>query len=140
MPRIPVFVPYLILFLLVFGMLIYLYSAKPDVVDHLLIKVDVFGISEVSRNEKDRRLKINNLSITYEEKQVLLNHTVFLDASPDMVKLALGDPKKAIQKTLEDKRVVDYLIYYLPNDKRPTILVFVNSKLAKAYKGSALDF
>ena len=140
MPKIPTFVPYLVICVLVFGILSYVYVGRPDLTERILIKVDVFGITKVSRNEIVRRQQINALSITFEEKQVLANRTVFLDASPDMVKLALGEPKKLIERTLEDKRLVVYLIYYLPNDKRPTILVFLSNKLVKAYKGSALDF
>ncbi len=128
------------LLILIFGVLTYLNLTRPEVVQNLLIKIDVFGITELSRNEQERESKINNLPITWEEKQVLLNKTVFMDASPEMVKLALGDPKKTLQKTMNDNRVELSLIYYLPNDKRPTILVFVGDKLTQAYKGSALDF
>jgi hypothetical protein len=57
-----------------------------------------------------------------------------------MVKLALGEPKKVVEKMWEEKKVVlTYYVYYLPNDNRPTILVFQEDKLINAYKGSALD-
>lgn len=130
------------LFLLVIvpaGFAYVLYEYKPELAQKLLISVDIFGLTESGRDEQGRRKEINALKITYEEKQALLNRTVFMDASQQMVRLALGEPKKSLKRTLQDGREVDYFVYYLPNDKRPTILVFLQDKLAQAYKGSAID-
>lgn len=107
---------------------------------NLLIKVDVFGLTRVAGEEQVRLAKIKDLPLSYEEKQVLVQRTVFMGATHDMVKLALGEPRKVVERLWEGKNVMlTYYIYYLPNDTRPTILVFQNDKLVNAYKGSALD-
>ena len=67
-------IPLIAFLLTLMGLIAYVITAKPEVVQQLLIKVDVFGITETGRNEKDRQYKINNLNITWEEKQVLLNN------------------------------------------------------------------
>jgi len=121
-------------------MFFYIAVYQPEFVNNLLIKVDVFGITKVAKEEQDRIEKIRALTIPYEEKQVLLNRTVFMQASQEMVKLALGSPQKTIEQPwAEHNTLLIYYVYYLAQDKRPTILVFENDKLIKAYKGSALD-
>jgi hypothetical protein len=118
----------------------YIVVYQPEMVNQLLIKIDVFNITEVAKEEHERIEKIRNLTIPYEEKQVLMNRTVFMQATPDMVKLALGDPKKSFERPWQEHgTMLNYFVYYLGEDKRPTILVFENDKLIQAYKGSALD-
>ncbi len=134
------FIPLVAIVATVIGLFAYASQVRPEVVRELLIQVDVFGLTQPSRHEMERKRHINNLKITWEEKQVLLNRTVFMGASVDMVRLALGEPKKTLQKELPERGAAIYLVYYLPNDKRPTILVFVKNELVQAYKGSALDF
>ena len=130
----------IILLILMGGTLWYgIGSYRPDIMNKLLISMDVLGVSEVARDEQQRRTHIDKLNITFEEKQVLLNRTVFMGASTDMVRLALGDPTKAIRRPLQNKREAMYLVYYLPKSKRPTILVFLDDRLTQAYMGSALD-
>ncbi len=125
---------------MIYAVLFYMENYQPEMMTHLLIQVDVFGFTRVAQQEQERLAKIKNLSITYEEKQVLVNRTVFMGATHDMVKLALGDPKKIVERMWEAKNIMlTYYVYYLPNDNRPTILVFQDDKLINAYKGSALD-
>lgn len=132
--------PYIVLAILVYGVLFYIENYQPELMTNLLIQVDVFGFTKVAAQEQDRLSKIKGLDITYDEKQVLVNRTVFMGATHDMVKLALGEPKKVVEKMWEEKKVrLTYYVYYLPNDNRPTILVFQEDKLINAYKGSALD-
>ncbi len=132
------YLPYFIILFLSFGMVTVLQSYRPEILDKLLISVDVFGISTPARDEQQRQSRINALAITYEEKQVLIKHTVFLGASTDMVRLALGEPNR--QRVVSGQNsVVEDLIYYLSGDKRPTILELNNNKLEKAYKGSTID-
>jgi hypothetical protein len=135
------YLPYFIIFFVTFGVLAVLQMYQPDVMKQLLLTVDVFGFSDAAHQEKEREQAINDLSVTYEEKQILLHHTVFLGASTNMVRLALGhEPVKVYQRVLADQHItVTYFVYYLQDDKRPTILEFANDKLEKAYKGSALD-
>jgi hypothetical protein len=117
-----------------FALIFYLQFYQPEVVKRLILAVDVLGVTPLGEEEQLRQTRINQLSITYEEKQVLLSRTVFLGATQQMVTLALGTPKEqkhTAQGTL--------YIYYLPDDPRPTILRFKSDKLAHAYKGSALD-
>lgn len=123
--------------------LLYMYidNYQPEAMDKFLLKVDVLGVTDLARKEQGRLAQIRNLTIHYEEKQVLINHTVFMGATPEMVRLALDEPQKTV-----DKDIFKYYVYYLPNDNRPTVLVFKKEdsdsiyKLVKAYKGSAIDF
>jgi hypothetical protein len=132
--------PLIAVAILIYAMLFYMNTYQPELMDTILIQVDVFGITRVAGQEQAREDKIKNLSIPYEEKQVLFNRTVFMGATCDMVKLALGEPKKVVEQMWDAKKtMLTYYIYYLPNDHRPTILVFDDDKLIKAYKGSALD-
>lgn len=139
--------PYIILALLVYGVLFYLETYEPEVLTTILIQVDVFGVTRVAEAEQQRLAAIKNLTIPYEEKQVLVDRTVFMGATEEMVKLALGEPKKVVERIWEDKdhnkKMLTYYVYYLPGDKRPTILVFefdnAEYTLVNAYKGSAID-
>lgn len=126
---------YLGLMVSIFAFFLYLQIYRPSFVKELILAIDVFGVTEVGTAEQQRLDAINKLSITYEEKQVLINKTVFLGASPQMVALALGQPSEQKQAPAEN-----IYIYYLPDDPRPTILKFSRDKLVQAYKGSALDF
>jgi len=132
-----------ILFILCFFLLfLFLEDNQPQLLADIMIRVDVFGWTHVVRVEQERLDKINNLTIPYEDKQVLIKRTVFMGASPEMVELALGKPiKMAKTYQLADGKNVSqlYYVYYLPNDKRPTIFIFKDDVLVDAYKGSALD-
>lgn len=131
---------YITLGILVYAVLFYLQTYRPETMAEFLVKVDVFGFTDIARQEQERLGKIRDLTIPYEEKQVLINRTVFIGATYDMVKLALGQPKKILQRAAEGSSVaLIYYVYYLPGDKRPTILVFQQDKLTNAYKGSVLD-
>jgi len=132
--------PYIVISLLVYAVLFYMQTYQPDMMTKLLIQVDVFGLTRVADQEQQRLAKIHDLSIPYEDKQVLTNRTVFMGATSEMVQLALGKPTKTAQQPWAKKNVtLLYYVYYLPNDTRPTILVFQDDKLIYAYKGSALD-
>ena len=96
----------------------------------------MIGVTPLGEEEKFRQSAINALPLTYEEKQVLINKTVFLGASSKMVQLALGAPK---ERKVGGGKSNSILIYYQPDDPRPTILRFERDKLVHAYKGSALD-
>lgn len=132
---------YIILSVTVFILLHYLTTYQPDALTRFLIKVDVYGLTDVGQKEQKRLYDIQNLPITYDEKQVLINHTVFMGASQEMVVLALGEPKKEVEKPWveNNNEMLTYYVYYVHDDKRPTVLVFDNDKLINAYKGSALD-
>jgi hypothetical protein len=131
---------YIFLIVLIYGMLFYLENYRPELMTRILLQVDVFGFTRIANMEQGRLEKIKELAIPYEEKEVLLNRTVFMGATHEMVKLALGEPKKVVERMWEGKGVMlTYYVYYLPNDNRPTILVFQEDKLVNAYKGSALD-
>lgn len=131
---------YIILLITVTMTAFYVATYQPELVKKLLINVDVFGITTVARTEHDRIEKIRMLTIPFEEKQVLMNRTVFMQASPEMVKLALGEPTKTIDHQADEHSAIQtYYVYYLADDKRPTILVFQENKLTQAFKGSALD-
>lgn len=127
---------YIILLVTVCMTIFYVSVYQPELMKKVLINVDVFGFTTVAQKEHDRIEKIRALTIPYEEKQVLMNRTVFLQASQEMVKLALGEPNTSTTNAAANQ-VAFY--YYLGDDKRPTVLVFNEDKLVNAYKGSALD-
>ncbi len=131
--------PYILLGLALYLIFFYLVNYRPETGTEILIQLDVFGVTSIAQEEQKRLAAINDLSIPYDEKQVLRNRTVFMGASHKMVQLALGAPKKIVEGML-DGHTATFYIYYLPNDKRATILVLgPDDKLFKAYKGSALD-
>jgi len=131
--------PYILLVGIIYGVLFYTQKYQPEAMNKFLISIDIIGASEAAKQENYRLSQIRNLRLTYPEKQVLVNRTVFIGATKEMVKLSLGDPKKEIWKN--DKL---YYVYYLPNDSKPTLLVFdyeksgETYKLSNAYKTSAL--
>lgn len=145
--------PYCVFFSLCFFLLFfYLGNYQPQAVTDMLMQVDVFGWTKTVQDEKKRLYKIDNLTVkdngkevplSYDEKQVLINRTVFMGATPEMVVLALGDPIKiTTSETMEtngNKLPQLIYVYYLLADKRPTFFVFKDNKLIDAYKGSALD-
>ncbi len=126
----------ILLAMIVYLGLFYMENFQPELMNSFLIKVDIFNITQAAKEEHKRIEDIKDLTIPYEEKQVLVNRTVFMGASQDMVRLALGEPRKTWVQT---KYQEVYYVYFLPNDKRPTIFVFETNKLIKAYRGSALD-
>ncbi|MEI6729887.1 MAG: hypothetical protein WCL30_01390 [Pseudomonadota bacterium] len=131
--------PYILLVGIIYGVLFFTQKYQPEAMNKFLISIDIIGASEAAKQENYRLSQIRNLRLTYPEKQVLVNRTVFIGATKEMVKLSLGDPKKEIWKN--DKL---YYVYYLPNDSKPTLLVFDYEKtsdtykLSNAYKTSAL--
>lgn len=128
------FTVYFCLMAATFAFILYLQIFRPTLVKELIISVDVVGVTSLAQSEQNRQIQINQLPITFEEKQVLINKTVFLGATPQMVQLALGSPKESKRGGRET-----IYIYYLPDDPRPTILRFQRDRLVHAYKGSALD-
>jgi len=140
--------PYIVLSAVISVMLLYMHDYQPALWTHLLIKVDVLGITHEAKEEQERLVAIEALPIHYEEKKVLVDHTVFMGATPEMVKLALGTPQKVFSKSAGgtgNAFILTYYVYFLSNDIRPTILVFQQDetdglyKLINAYKGSTLD-
>lgn len=111
----------------------------PDKMKDLIITVDRFGITDVGALEQKRVRTINRLSITYEEKQVLIQRTVFLSATREMVYLALGDPVCVLQGKGADATPTEHWVYYIQGDRKPTMLSFQNNELVNAGKASALD-
>jgi hypothetical protein len=143
--------PYISVFLLACLTLFYLHDYQPQLWNTLLVNVDVFDLTPEARYEHARISAINRLPIHYEEKQVLINHTVFLGATEEMVRLALGEPKKtyppAVLKNEQGEDViVMYDVYYLQGSLRPTRMEFQEDKedklfkLVDAKKGSALQW
>lgn len=112
----------------------YLQAKKPEAIDQLIVKVDVFGISDMASNERQRLAQIRALEIPFEQKKVLMERNIFMGANRDMVFLALGNPNEAKKKGDSERWV-----YYFKDDQRPTVLEFKDGSLVSAYKGSRLD-
>lgn len=119
----------------------YLNNHNPDALKQITLKLDRLGLTPENPVEIQRVSNINKLSISYEEKQILINKTIFLGATPRMVMLALGQPQEGHRTNddLESKKTV-ILVYHLPEELRPTMLKFDEGKLTHAYKGSTIDF
>jgi|GEM_PF-978442 len=97
----------------------YLGNYQPQLLDKIIMNVDIFNITELSKKEHNRIDKIkrlNNIGIL--EKQVLMSRTVFIGATAEMIEYALGQPDK-IQIDKESSQVV-YYIYFLADERRPT--------------------
>ena len=119
----------------------YISTERPDIYKNIKLKLDKFGLAPEDPMEIQRVADINKMTISYEEKQILINKTIFMGATTRMVMLALGKPKQGHRgsKTANEKDVV-ILVYHLPEELRPTMLHFEDNKLTKAYKGSTIDF
>ena len=113
------------------------FKTRPELSEQLILSIDSFGVTDVGEHEKWRVATINKLPITYEEKQVLINRTVFLGASVDMVRLALGEPLQYMRSTTSTSSTeVVHLQYHFQNDQLPTLLTFENNRLVNAQKRS----
>lgn len=132
---------FMIAVFLSFGSAYWFATTYPDKMREILIVVDRFGITEVGSVEQNRIRAINTLpGVTYEERQVLIDRTVFLSASSDMVTLALGNPMcKKIVPVSKDYPETHYWIYFIEGDGKPTRLAFQEGKLVAADKQTALN-
>ena len=147
--------PYITISIVVYMFLIYMENYQPETLNKIIISVDVLGITDISKYEHYRQDKIKRLdNIGSLEKEVLLNHTVFIGATAQMVEYALGTPKLAF-KGKNNVGDLLYYVYFIANDKRPTVFEF-SCKIAgtdcdtpeqhkdifvlnKAYKKSTID-
>lgn len=132
---------FVVIVLLGGGVFYWIAQKFPDKMKDLLISVDRFGITDVGAAEQQRVRTINRLrSITYEERQVLIQRTVFLGATREMVYLALGDPVCVLQvPATRQQPASEAWVYYIEGDRKPTQLLFQNNELMNAGKTSALD-
>lgn len=123
----------LLLVILVFGGILGIKMLNPRMFYSLMI---TFDIAPNSKEEKNRIDKIRLLPISDEKKQILLNHTIFLGASPRMAELALGSPIQTMEYP-DVTPQVDRWVYHFADDSRPTVLEFHDNKLVSAFKVSA---
>ena len=137
-------VMYLAIAVLTGASLSYVSVSRPEMLDSLLLRVDVLGITEAGAKEKQRIETIRSLEIPFEKKKVLMERTIFMGASRQMVYLALGEPRKAQRyKTpisgSSGKDVTEEWVYFFKGDSRPTVLEFKGQVLIGAHKTSKLD-
>ena len=131
--------PLMILVALLLAALLAYETAEPQAARQFLLQVDIFGLSDTATLENKRVSMIMTLPITYERKQALVGQKIFMGATPDMVRLALGPPKLQIERPISAEGPPTIWHYYLPGESRPTVLEFEQNTLVKAYKGSAID-
>ncbi len=113
----------------------------PDIYYNITLSMDVFGLSADNEQEKKRINKIALLPISDEKKDFLIKHSIFMGATPRMVKLALGDPRME-QHTVSQQNAAQPVlvyVYHFPQDSRPTLLMFEEDKLVAAQKSSVTD-
>ncbi|HEU5047624.1 MAG TPA: hypothetical protein VFT64_07265 [Rickettsiales bacterium] len=130
---------------------------QPEELNDLIVKVDVFGITGLSKYEHYRQDRIKRLTgIGVTEKEILLKHMVFIGATAEMVEYALGMPKLVFKDSVSNPAHRLYYVYFLVGDKRPTVFEFsciakntqacelTDNKtifaLSRAYKKSTIDF
>jgi hypothetical protein len=122
------------LLLLVMSGVFMVEKSSPMLYLKLAMTFDVFGIDKEAKHEKLRLEGIYLLPISEEKKTILINHTIFLGASPTMVELALGNPlDKTIAPEEKDKPSIERWIYHFAEDINPTALEFQDGKLASAF-------
>ena len=124
-----------------FGAAYWFISSYPDKVREILITVDRFGITEVGAKEQNRVYTINRMAgLNFEEREVLINRTVFLGASTSMVRLALGEPVCEVMSPADTNYPdgATNWIYFIEGDSKPTRLVFAKDLLVTAQKSTAL--
>lgn len=126
---------YLLGAVIVFAMVIYLGIAQPQALTRLIVKIDRFGWTQEGASEQRRFNQIMAMPIAYEKKQALVDHTVFMGATQDMVLLSLGRPREKFAS--EDG--METWQYFFSEDTKPTFLVFKDGQLYKAYRASALE-
>lgn len=112
--------------------------SNPAVVDDVVVKLDVLGITHIAAAEQKRLHLINELDLPFEKKQVLANKTIFIGADRRMTLLALGQPRNVLPHG-SGKDTNETWVYHFYNDPRPTMLSFENGNLTNAYKGSQAD-
>ena len=149
--------PYIVVTVMVYILLIYMQDYQPEELNALIIRIDVFGLTKISKYEHYREDKIKRLSgIGATEKEILLNRTVYLGATAEMVEYALGPPKLLFKDKDTNPMHRLFYVYFLVGDKRPTVFEFscntpsvddcksADNKsifvLSKAYKKSTIDF
>jgi hypothetical protein len=123
-------------FILIILTIIYIATFQKEAVDDFLKKYDFLGLSQTGQAEKQRLYQINNLPIPFEQRQALVQGTVFLGATKQMVELALGQPSSSPQQMADG---TEKWVYFFQDSSRPTYLFFEKDKLANAAKGTTLD-
>jgi len=119
----------------------YVGAKNPEALDQLLLRVDVLGITEVGMKEKKRINSIRALEIPFAQKKILMERTIFMGATRQMVYLALGEPRKAerTKHTPSKQNITERWVYFFREDTRPTVLEFEGEVLVSAHKTSQLD-
>lgn len=109
--------------LLIYAAFYYVDSHHKSELDKFYLKFDRLGITEIGRNENERRSKIHDLDIPLVQRDALTNGTVFFGATSEMVSLALGKP---ISEPRINDKGEQVWIYNFDDYKRPTYLNFRN--------------
>lgn len=113
------FLPYIFIAVLVYMVLFYFETYQADLLENMIIKADIMGITRASKREHERVDKIKRLeNIGSLEKQVLIDHTVFIGATAEMMEYAIGAPKHILRNPADTAML--YYVYFLAGDKRPT--------------------
>lgn len=110
---------------------------QPDTFYSIALSFELKSSPVDIASERQRINRINTLPLNDEKKKILINHTIFMQASTSMVKLALGEPRYMEPSSKNAEGVtVDRWVYHFQDDLRPTVLQFEDDKLAAAYKVS----
>jgi len=109
--------------------LFYVYYKQPE---KLIVNIGKKNFKKTV--EIERINKIKALSVTIEQKEILVSRAIFIGCSQYMAELALGKPK--IKFIGKDK---DTWIYHFVGDNRPTALNFEKNELIGAEKTSVID-
>lgn len=136
--RILKIIPYLVAIAATFFYALEYGKENPHVVNNVIVKLDVLGITHLAALERKRVNTIYSLDIPYEKKQALIDKTVFIGADHQMTLLSLGPPRNVLPSGT-GKPGDEVWVYHFFNDPRPTMLAFEGGQIVNAYKGSQAD-
>ena len=118
------FIKLLVILLLLCGAFLYVQNYRKDELEKFYLKFDSWGVTQVGRDELQRRAAIDALQdqgVIFVQQEALKNRTVFLGATDQMVLLALGKPIKNPEMNTLNQQV---WTYSFDDYGRPTLLYF----------------
>lgn len=97
------------------------------------------NMTEEAKIQAFRESQIKELSIPYVQKEVLMSGRVFKGATPDMARLALGQPSDQIDLNIKGYGKVSVLVYLFDQSSRYTGLQFIDGELKGSVQLAAPD-
>ncbi len=133
------FLPYVLLFMLVFAGLVSVAVMNPVETRRFLISADIFGWSDEARQESMRIARISALTELEDwQREALKHRQVFKQATLEMTKMALGSPSDELRiRNTNGAEPLTLLVYLFDDSARYTGLwydrghLFASQQLAR---------